>query len=138
MAQQNEPRTDAIVDRGKALAEDVREKASELVESARGEAGNLQATLADRLEAGAEAIRSRTTGTRAEPTTRAIRARRDPGRAEAVTAVADRMDRTAMWLRETDLTDFGAFLRHELGTRPGRTALIAFGIGILIGRATRR
>jgi hypothetical protein len=48
------------------------------------------------------------------------------------------MDRTAMWLRENDLTDLATLLQRELRERPGRVALVALGVGILVGRATRR
>ena len=135
--------TEALAERGKAVVEEAREKASELVDTARAGAGNLQATLADRLDAGAAAIRSRraaqSEGEVEEVEAPSIRLANRANRRDRVeVAVADRMEGTAMWLRETDVTDLGALLRHELRTRPGRTALIALGIGILIGRATRR
>jgi hypothetical protein len=130
--------TEALPERGTAVVDGVREKASELVGSARGGAGNLQAALADRLDAGAEAMRSRRAaqGEREAPSARLANRGRRRDRAEV--AVADRMEGAAMWLRETDVTDLRTFVRHELRTRPGRTALIALGIGIFIGRATRR
>ena len=43
-----------------------------------------------------------------------------------------------MWLRENDLTDLANLLQRELSERPGRVALVALGVGILVGRATRR
>ena len=103
-----------VARRGKAVAANAREKAGKLVESARGETGNLQATVADSLEAGAERA-----------------ARKSP-------AIAERMDRTAMWLRGNDVTDLGSLLGRELRERPGRVALLALGLGILVGRASRR
>ena len=43
-----------------------------------------------------------------------------------------------MWLRENDVTDINSLLRRELRERPGRVALIALGLGIFVGRASRR
>ena len=97
----------------------------------RGKSGDLQATLADKLDDGAEAIRERAGGT--ESSSRA-RPRRVMG---AATAVAGGMERSALWLRENDVTELRALVRQQLRDRPGRTALIALGIGFLLGRALR-
>jgi hypothetical protein len=112
MAEQAGELDKGIADRGKAVVAGAREKAADLVDSARGGAGNLQATLADRLEARADAQANR--------------------------RIANGMERSAMWLRENDVTDIGSLLRRELRNRPGRVALVALGIGILVGRASRR
>ena len=114
MADETGPLDKGVTERGKAVVANAREKAEHLLESARGGTGNLQATVADGLEARAERA-----------------ARTSP-------AVARRMDTTAMWLREHDLTNLGGLLRRELRERPGRVALIALGLGMLIGRASRR
>jgi ElaB/YqjD/DUF883 family membrane-anchored ribosome-binding protein len=114
MADETEPVDKAVTERGKAVVANAREKAEHLLESAREGTGNLQATVADGLEARAERA-----------------ARTSP-------AVARRMDSSAMWLREHDLTNLGDLLRRELRDRPGRVALIALGLGILVGRASRR
>ena len=114
MAEQTGPVDKSIAERGRAIAANAREKAEHILESARDGTGNLQATVADGLE------------------TRAERA------ARTSPAVARRMDRTAMWLREHDLTNMGGLLQRELRERPGRVALIALGLGILVGRASRR
>jgi hypothetical protein len=47
-------------------------------------------------------------------------------------------DRPATWLREHDLTDLGGFVEQQLRERPGRTALIALVLGVVLGRAFRR
>jgi hypothetical protein len=114
MTEQTGPVDKGVAERGKAAVATARDKASTIIESARGETGNLQATLADTLEARAERA-----------------AQTNPG-------VAQRLDRTAMWLREHDLTNLGILLERELRERPGRVALAALGLGILVGRASRR
>ena len=114
MADETKPVDKRVAERGKAAVANAREKAEQLLESARGGTGNLQATVADGLEARAEQA------------------------ARASPAIARRMDRSAMWLREHDLTNLGGLLRRELRDRPGRVALIALGLGILVGRASRR
>ena len=100
------------------------------LQSVRGVTGNAQATLADTLDAGASALRDRL-ATRNESGVR--------GRLGAAGgAVANRLESGALWLRENDITDLKELLGHQLENHPGRTALIALGIGVLIGRASKR
>jgi ElaB/YqjD/DUF883 family membrane-anchored ribosome-binding protein len=80
----------------------------------RERATTLQATLADRLDAGAERIRQR--------------ARTAPE------SVANGMHETADWLRNGDLR---ADLAREVREHPGRSLLIALGLGLIIGRSMR-
>ena len=141
MAEQTGP-VNKVTERGKAVVAGARDKAADLVDSARGETGNLQATLADRLEAGARTLRARAGGTtddvRIGARGPAIASRSRVRTDEASRTIADGMDRTAMWLRENDLSDLTTLLQRELRERPGRVALVALGVGILVGRATRR
>ena len=100
------------------------------LEAVRGVTGNVQATLADTLDAGASALRERL----GSPNESGVRARLGA----AGGAVANRLESGALWLRENDITDLRELLGHQLENHPGRTALIALGIGILIGRASKR
>jgi len=130
-----------VAARGKAVVAGARDKAADVVDSARGGTGNLQATLADRLEAGAEALRARARGKTDDVRIAGSRpsiARSRARTGEASRTIADGMDRTAMWLRENDLTELRGLLQRELRARPGRVALVALGVGVLVGRATRR
>lgn len=103
-----------------------------VLDSVRGATGNVQATLADKLDAGAEAIRERLEDE--SPNANSIRRRVDA----AGGAVAERLEGSALWLRENDVTDLRDLLGKQLKAHPGRTALIALGLGILIGRSSRR
>ena len=106
------------------------ESAAGAVDTVRAVTGNAQATLADTLDAGASALRDRL----GAPNDGGVRGRL--GAAGGV--VANRLESGALWLRQHDLTDLKDLLGHQLENHPGRTALIALGIGILIGRASKR
>ena len=99
------------------------------LEAVRGATGNAQATLADTLDAGASALRDRL----GRPNEGGVRARLGA----AGDAVATQLESGALWLRENDITDLKELLGHQLANHPGRTALIALGIGVLIGRASK-
>ena len=51
--------------------------------------------------------------------------------------VAGGMESTAEWLRDADLDSLKAGLENQVKEHPGRTLLIAAGLGYLIGRAFR-
>jgi hypothetical protein len=100
------------------------------LEAVRGVTGNVQATLADTLDAGASALRERL-GT---PNEDGVRGRLGA----AGGTVANRLESGALWLRENDITDLRELIGHQLEHHPGRVALIALGLGILIGRSSKR
>ena len=134
MAEPSEASEAGVSKKAKAAAARAQDKASEALETVRGKVGNLQATVADAIDAGAGALRE-SGGVAAEAEADA-RAR---GRvAEVSQTVAGGLDHTATWLRENDLTDLGGLLRQQLRERPGRTALIVLGLGFVLGRASRR
>jgi len=110
------------------VSEDLKERAGEALGAVHGQVGDLQASLADSLDSGAEAIRQRIGGSIS-----GVRGRLT----DAGEAVAGRLERSAYWLRENDLGDLGTMLRQQLRDHPGRTALVALGLGILIGRSSR-
>jgi hypothetical protein len=100
--------------------------------SVRAVTGNAQATLADKLEAGAEAIRDRFES--GAPNADRLRGRLGT----AGGALAEQLEGSALWLRENDITDLRDLIGKQLKDHPGRTALLALGLGILIGRSSRR
>ena len=52
--------------------------------------------------------------------------------------VASGMDATADWLRNTDLDGIKSGIERQVKEHPGRTLLIAAGIGYLLGKALRK
>ena len=102
------------------------------VDALRDKTGNLQATVANALDSGAEAIRARI-GEGANT--------QSPGGGERVSnaceAVANGLERSALWLRENDVSDLGTMIRQQLKDHPGRSALVALAIGVLLGRSSK-
>lgn len=115
------------------LGEEVQARASDVLGDVREHAGDLQATVADALDSGAERIRQRI-GADDENQVTGV-AGRVSGAGEAI---AEGLERAALWLRENDLTDLGTLIRQQLKEHPGRTALVALGLGIVLGRGTKR
>jgi hypothetical protein len=137
MAKPTEAGETGLSTKAKAAAVRAQDKATEALDTVRGKVGNLQATLADTLDARAGALREATGGD--AETDQPRRGSRVPRRVtDARQSVAGGLDHTAVWLRENDLTDLGGLLREQLRRRPGRTALIVFGLGFIVGRASRR
>lgn len=128
------------IDRGRDIVQDRlgqwREKAT-----------TLQATLADRLDTGAEKLRQRaqrTAATGAPDGTLAVAAdgpatvastRGDERLTDATNQLANGMSNTADWLRNGDMK---ADIERQVKEHPGRTLLIALGVGYLAGKAFKR
>jgi hypothetical protein len=65
-------------------------------------------------------------------------ASRDERFAQVPAKVAGGMDATAHWLRETDLDSLKMNIETQVKEHPGRTLLIAVGLGYLLGKAFRK
>jgi ElaB/YqjD/DUF883 family membrane-anchored ribosome-binding protein len=126
---------------GGSLRDQVGDKVSETASQAKEKASQLKSTLADKLEAGAGALRNRvgqqntstdgivTTGDGAQDTQSTIN--------RAGTSLADGMEKTADWLRDADFNDMRASVERQVRENPGRALLIAVGVGYLLGKAFR-
>ena len=118
-----------------------REMASERLGQVKEKASNLSATLADKLEARANSLRSQSNqgvsgqqfagvdGTTTTGTQSNAQLQKLSGTA------ADAMQKTADFLRNGDLA---GSLENQVRTNPGRTLLIALGVGYALGKARRR
>jgi delta 1-pyrroline-5-carboxylate dehydrogenase len=117
------------VDQAKSTVQD---KYSQVKDKAR----ELQSTLADRLDAGAEKLRQRNqnatlAAATGESTTSVAT---DDRVANVQDSVARGMQKSADWLRNGDLK---ADIERQVRENPGRTLLIALGVGYILGKAFR-
>jgi hypothetical protein len=114
-------------------AGEVREKARERLEVTRERASHLKTTLADKLEQGAGRLRqkasSATTGEMDAETEGRVR--------KAGSKMADGMESTAEWLRGADVDSMKSGLENQVRSNPGRTLLVALGLGYVVGRMFR-
>lgn len=98
---------------------------------------SLESTLAQKLETGAQKLRSRSASTGGAAYAGVDGA--TAGASEQVdrygASLATGMERTADWLRDGDLK---ATVEQQVRQSPGRTLLIALGVGYLIGKAVKR
>jgi hypothetical protein len=120
----------------KERAGQVREKAGQLGGQVRERATNLKATLADKLEAGAERIRQK--ASRPEDVVGDNVSDQTRGNLQNVSQkVASGMENTADWIRNADVGSMRSGIEGQVRTNPGRTLLIALGVGYVLGRALR-
>lgn len=131
----------SMSDRADALKSGAQEQLGNLKERA----SELKATLADRLEAGAEKLRSRNDGSAAGAygSSNATGTFGNGGAgvdsnanrmSQLQDSLAGGMDATARFLREGDLKQS---IEQQAKSNPGRTLLVALGVGYVLGRALR-
>jgi ElaB/YqjD/DUF883 family membrane-anchored ribosome-binding protein len=108
------------------------DKAEESAASLRERAVQLKTQLADRLETNAERLRRRANDTAALDDAIATTKERV---ADASDRVASGMEKSADWLRNANMSNLQRGLERQVKENPGRTLLIAAGIGYLLGRA---
>jgi hypothetical protein len=132
-----------LADRAKDVAGTAQDRVSDIGSTVRERAGQAKNSLADALEAGAERLRNRGGqqlaastgyGEGSEGTVTG-----DGGRvAEIGERVAGGLQSSADWLREADLDGLRQGVERQVRENPGRTLLIAVGLGYLLGKAFRR
>ena len=110
----------------------VYDKAEESAASVRDRAVQMKTQLADKLETGAGRLRQRATNTKKIDNAIATTKQRVM---ETSDRVASGMERSADWLRNTNVSSFQEGLERHVRENPGRTLLIAGAIGYLLGRA---
>jgi len=128
-------------DRAKNALGSAGDRLADVGSNAREKVGTAKDKLASALESGAEKLRERGTGggaTLAGATTTGSTAIETDGKVAQVSdRVAGGMQATADWLREADLDSLKTSIEQQVKEHPGRTLLIAAGLGYLIGRAFR-
>jgi hypothetical protein len=121
-----ESRAEDMKDTAKAKLNATKERASE-------KASNLKATLADKLEQGAEKLRNKASTT----TVTEVGADTEQKARKASNKVASGMESTAGWLRNADVDSMKSGLEGQVRSNPGRTLLVALGVGYVVGRIFR-
>jgi hypothetical protein len=131
-----------MTDRARDMAGTAREKLADVGSNARERAGHLKDSLADALESSAEKLRQRAAGPggqMAGATGSSTMAIESDGRAtEVVNRVAGGLQSSADWLRDADLDGLKMGIERQVKEHPGRTLLIALGLGYVIGKAFRK
>jgi hypothetical protein len=128
------------VQQGKEKLGEAKDAAADKLGKAREKAGDLKSSLADKLEAGAEKLRSRNQSGSYAGATGAGSASiaSDDRMAEVSNRVAGGLQASADWIREADVDSVRSGIETQVKEHPGRTLLIAAGIGYLLGKAFRR
>lgn len=115
------------------------DRAKGALSGAREKVGNVKDLLADKLDAGAERLQQRGQGGQlAGAGEGSIAVESDSRLAGVTSSVATGMQDTADWLREADLESLKEGVEQQVKEHPGRTLLIALGVGYLLGKAFRR
>lgn len=135
--------TGGMKDRARELAGNAQDKLADVGSNVRERAGNLKDSLAGALETGAEKLRKggaqSQDGALAGATGSSSVALETDGRvAQVSNRVAGGMDATADWLRQADLDGLGKTIEQQVKEHPGRSLLIAAGLGYLLGKAIRK
>ena len=128
-----EGRMDQVRDK----AADLRGRAGELAGTVGEKAGQLKTTLADKLEAGANRLRGHDLGDGSAGGAYGTGTQQQRG-AQVTNRVAGGMQATADWLRTAEIDDMRTGIERQARENPGRTLLIALGVGYLLGKAFRR
>jgi len=129
-----------LADRARGIAGTAQEKLADVGSSVRERAGSMKNSLADVLTSGADKLRHRGSTAPYAGATDAgtVDVESDERTAQVTNKVASGMDATADWLREADLAGVRTSIESQVKEHPGRSLLIAAGLGYLLGRALRK
>jgi hypothetical protein len=128
-----------MADRARGAIGSAGEKLSGVGSTVREKASGAKDSLANALEAGAEKLRSRSgEGMSAAGATGGSVAVADDRMSQVTSRVAGGMEGAADWLRDADLDGLKGSIEQQVKDHPGRTLLIAMGVGYLLGKALRK
>jgi hypothetical protein len=116
------------------------EKLGDVGSTVRDRAAGAKESLANALETGAEKLRARAgDGTMAGASAAGgAVAVTDDRMTQVTTKVAGGMESASEWLRDMDMEGMKASIEQQVKEHPGRTLLIAVGLGYLLGKALRK
>jgi ElaB/YqjD/DUF883 family membrane-anchored ribosome-binding protein len=130
-----------FTDRARDLAGSAQDKLADVGSTVRDRAGNLKNSLADALDSGANKLRQRGAASESSlagsTTAGSVALEKDARMTQVSNKVAGGMESTADWLREADMASLRTGIERQVKEHPGRTLLIAAGLGYLIGKAFR-
>jgi hypothetical protein len=129
-----------FADRASGAMGSAKERLADVGSSVRERASGAKDSLVSALESGAEKLRARTggDGMSAATATGGSVAMTDDRMAQVTNRVAGGMEGAADWLRDADLDGLKASVEQQVKEHPGRTLLIAVGLGYLLGKALRK
>ena len=133
--------TESVGDRARHAAGTAGQKLADVGTGLRDKAGSAKNKLVGALEAGADRLRDRSqggaqlAGAAAEGS---VAIEGDSRVAMVSDKVAGGMQATADVLRDADLQGMKTGIERQVKEHPGRTLLIAAGLGYLLGRAFRK
>jgi ElaB/YqjD/DUF883 family membrane-anchored ribosome-binding protein len=125
---------DKAADKAADMKDTARDKAAQFKEKA----SEFKATLADKLEAGAEKLRSQQAGSYAGATGTGDTAISHDKLSQVNDKLAAGMQSTADFIRNADVENMKHGIEKQVKENPGRSLLIAAGIGYLLGKAFRK
>ena len=128
-----------LADRARGALGTAGEKLGDVGSTLRERAGGAKDSLANALEVGAERLRARGDGAMAGvAATGGTVAVADDRMTQVTTKVAGGMEAASEWLRDADLNSLKGSIEQQVKEHPGRTLLIAVGVGYLLGKALRK
>lgn len=127
-------------DRARSALGTAGEKLSDVGSTVRERAAGAKDSLANALDSGAEKLRARTNdGTMSVASvTGGSVVIADDKMSQVTTKVAGGMESASEWLRDVDMEGMKASIEQQVKEHPGRTLLIAVGLGYLLGKALRK
>ena len=135
----NTEQSAGLADRASGALGSARERLADVGSSVREKAGGAKDSLASALESGAEKLRARSgDGMSAAGAAGGSVAVADDRMSQVTTKVAGGMEAASEWLRDADLEGLKGSIEQQVKEHPGRTLLIAVGLGYLLGKALRK
>lgn len=129
-----------IADRARDLAGNAKDKIADVGSSVRQGAGSAKDKLANALESGADKLRQRGGRSQLSGSTGSsdVAITGDGTTNQVTDRLAGGMQATADWLRDADMDNLRTGVERQVKEHPGRTLLIAVGVGYLLGKAFRK
>jgi hypothetical protein len=136
---QSQSQSQGLADRASGAMSSAKGRLADVGSTVREKTANAKDSLADALESGAEKLRNRGgDGVAAAGVSGGSVAVSDDRMTQVTTKVAGGMEATADWLRDADLDGLKSSVERQVKEHPGRTLLIAVGLGYLIGKSLKK